>query len=254
MGAVPKAVPSAVAPSVSGNNVTVDTRPQAGPYQPMTGNPVIPQVPRTEDTGDIRPQPHWVSPHGSATVPGANNTGAPSVPGPERSGGFFPAPPIDSHYTDETQVTDPYRRVNSPPTRGMFTWVKAFANHIALGPQVVDANGFRVEPPQQRTSWMRMATPPHGGGYAPEAYVPRQLPQHANTAKFLPALGTVPYGTTQPNGGTGSAKGPLNRDTYGAGQVAGGIGGSWYTPAPGPPPTTSTAGAAPDTTGMPTWG
>lgn len=252
--AVPRAVPSAVAPSASGNNVDILTGPQLGPYRPMSGSEVIPEVPRTETEGEPRAQPHWVSPPEAGHSIGYGNEGAPSVPPSDFSGGFFPNAPIDPHYTDPVETVNPYHRVNSPATRGMLTWVKAYLNHIALGPQVVDPNGFRVSPAQQRTSWMRITPPPHGGGFAPETFTPRQLPQHANTAKFLPAVGTQAYGVTQPNGGAGSAKGVLNRNTFGAGQTAGGIGGSQYTPAPGPPVTVSTAGGQDNPSGMPTWG
>lgn len=253
-GSIPKAIPSAVAPSTSSNNVDILTRPQLGPYKPMSGNAVIASVPRTEEEGEPRAQPHWVSPPESATSIGYGNEGAPSVPPAEFSGGFYPNEPIDAHYRSQVQVKDPYAKVNNPPTRGMFTWVKAYLNHIARTVQEVDPNGFRISPPQQRTSVMRVTPPPHGAGFAPETFIPRQLPQHANTAKFQPAIGSQAYGVTFVNGGTGSAKGVLNRDTFGAGQTAGGIGGNQYTPAPGPPPTVSTAGTADNPSGMPTWG
>lgn len=84
--------------------------------------------------------------------------------------------------------------------------------------------------------------PPHANGYSPETAVPHRLPQHPNTAKFLPAVGTSKYGT-----------GVLNSDTFGAGQTAGGIGGNNYTPQPGPPQTTSTA-TDNTVSAEPTWG
>ena len=239
MSAVPRAVPSAVAPAVSGNNVTVLTGPQLGPYQPMTGSSVIPVVPRTETEGEPRPQPHWTSPPGTGSQAGNGTSGAPTVP---VDGFLFRQGPIDPHYTSTEQARDPYKKVNNPPTRGLFTWVKAYANHIARGPQDVDPNGFRARPLQQRTSVMRITPPAHGAGYAPETAVPRQQPQHANTAKYLPALGTQEYGT-----------GVLNSDTFGAGQTAGGIGGSQYTPPPGPPQTMPTGSQA-NPSGMPVWG
>jgi hypothetical protein len=125
----------------------------------------------------------------------------------------------------------------------MQTWVKNYQNHIAKSVQEVDPNGFRVEPPQQRQSWMRITTPPHGIGYAPEIFSVRQTPQSPNTYKYMPQTGTQGYGT-----------GVLNSDTYGAGQTAGGIGGNNYTPQPGPPPTTSTANGPNVGNSMPTWG
>lgn len=237
---VPKAVPSAVAPSVSGNNVDVLTAPQLGPHQPMTGSSVVPVVPRTETEGEPRPQPHWTSHAGTGSNVNAGNYGAPSVP---VDGFLFKAGVIDEHYQSETELVDPYKRVNSPPTRGLFTWVKAYANHIAKSVQEVDPNGFRVSPPQQRTSFMRITPPAHGAGYVPEVFTPRQLPQHTNIAKFPPVTGTQPYGT-----------GVLNSDTFGAGQTAGGIGGNQYTPAPGPPETSSTSPGQQNASGMPVWG
>lgn len=251
MNSIPKAVPSAVAPSVSGNNVEVLTDAQLGPYQPMSGSQVLPVVPRTETEGEVRPQPHWTSAPGTGEPFTAGSQGAPSVP---VDGYLYKQGPIDSHYLVQDEVRSPYGKVNNPPTRGLFTWVKGYLNHIAQSPQNVDPNGFRTMPPQQRTSWMRITPPAHGMGYAPETAVPHQLPQHANTAKFLPAIGTQAYGVTQVNGPSGSAKGVLNRDTLGAGQTAGGIGGNQYTPSPGPPVTTSTAGTQTASSGMPTWG
>lgn len=233
-----KSVPSAVAPS-TGNSVPVLTEPVLGPYEPMKGSARVPEVPVHDQEGMPRAQPGFGGFGGNATQLGAGNTGAPSVP---VDGFLFKPGPIDVHYQNETQASNPYAKVNNPPTRGMFTWVKAFVNHIATS-QDVDNTGFRARHPQQRTSYMRAALPPHGAGYAPETFIPRQLPQHPNTYKFNPATGTGPFGA-----------GVLNSSTLGAGQTAGGIGGNQYTPTPGPPATTSTAGNVNDTSGMPTWG
>jgi hypothetical protein len=250
--AVAKAVPSAVAPSAS-NTVQILTDPQLGPYQPMTGSAVIPVVPQAGAPDDVSPQPGFGGAYGEGGQFNAGSQGAPSVPG--MGGQLFTNGPIDAHYRDETETRNPYAKVNNPPTRGMFTRVQEFLNHIAQSPQNVDPNGFRARPAQQRTSVMLNTMPSHGGGYAPETYTPRQMPQRGNTAKYLPATGTQGYGVTQPNGGTGSAKGVLNSDTYGAGQTAGGIGGSQYTPQPGPPATYSTASQdIANYSGMPTWG
>jgi hypothetical protein len=238
---VPKAVPSSVAASTS-NSVDILTEPQLGPYRPMTGSSIVPVVPRT-DTGnpaDINPQPKY----GHAIDVGGQfeggSAGAPSLP---TDGYLFKKGPIDPHYVSQAEVRNPYAKVNNPPTRGMFTWVKEYLNHIAQSPQNVDPNGFRNSPPQQRTSVMRITPPNHGAGYAPETFTPRQLPQSDNTYKYNPAIGTQAYGT-----------GVLNSDTFGAGQTAGGIGGNQYTPTIGPPVTTSTADAPPVAYSMPVWG
>jgi hypothetical protein len=240
--AVPKAVPSAVAPSAA-NTVPVLTEPQRQPYLPASGNKPIPVVPRTEVAGEPSPQPgfghaEW----GMSDQFFAGSSGAPSVP---VNGFLFKRGPVDEHYTAENEGRNPYAKVNNPPTRGMFTFIKEYLNHIAGTPQYVDANGFRISDPQQRTSVMRVTPPPHGGGFAPETYEPRQMPQRENVYKYPPAIGTGPFGRK----GTSV----LNSATFGAGQTAGGIGGSNYTPQPGPPPTTSTSGSA-GSSDMPTWG
>jgi hypothetical protein len=238
---VNKAVPSAVAPSYA-NSVPVLTDAQLGPYEPMKGSSINPVVPRTVQDGDgeYHPQPGYGGVGKSAGQLNAGSEAAPSVPG--MNGALFTPGTIDPHYTDESQAKDPYAKVNNPPTRGMFTWVKDYFNHIAFN-QVTTETGFKISGDQQRTSHMRITTPPHGAGYAPETFVPRQLPQHPNTAKYPPALGTQGRGT-----------GVLNSSTFGAGQTAGGIGGNQYTPTPGPPDTNSTADSAQMTTVMPTWG
>jgi hypothetical protein len=237
---VPKAVPSAVAPSYE-NSVPVLTEPQLGPHQPMTGSSIIPVVPRTvqEGDGEYHPQPGYGGVGKSGSEFNAGSEGSPSVPA--MNGVLFTPGPIDEHYINENEVKNPYAKTNNPPTRGMFTWVKDYLNHIAFN-QVTTETGFKISGPQQRTSHMRITTPPHANGYSPETFVPRQLPQHPNTAKFLPAVGTQAKGT-----------GVLNSDTFGAGQTAGGIGGNQYTPTPGPPETNSTAGNSASTV-MPTWG
>lgn len=237
----PKAVPSAVAPSYQ-NSVPVLTEPQLGPHMPMKGSAIIPVVPRTvqEGDGEYNPQPGYggVGKHGSGLSAGSE--GAPSVPG--MNGVLFTPGPIDPHYVSEAEVSNPYGKVNNPPTRGMLTWVKDYLNHIAYGQRTTET-GFKISGPQQRTSHMRITTPPHGDGYSPNTFTPRQLPQHPNTAKFLPATGTQGRGT-----------GVLNSSTLGAGQTAGGIGGNQYTPTPGPPDTNSTANASQAAAMMPTWG
>jgi hypothetical protein len=249
MPAVSPAVKQAVVPSTA-NSVPILARPQLGPHKGGPYNPtrpvnvVLPVVPNTLAEQENQPPPPASPGYGGWPTRSSQkiygSEGAPSVP---RHGFMFTAPPIDSHYTSELQIVEPVKRVNSPATRGMQTWVQPYQNHIAQTPQDVDPNGFRIEPPQQRTSWMRITTPPHGIGYAPEIYNPRQNPQATNIYKYAPQLGTQAYGT-----------GVLNSDTFGAGQTAGGIGGSNYTPQPGPPPTTSTAGSMDAGSAMPTWG
>jgi hypothetical protein len=251
MPSIAKAVPSAVAPSAQ-NSVKILTEPQLGPYTPMSGHSVIPVVPQAGSPDDAPRQPGYGDAYGEGGQFNAGSGGAPSVPG--MGGVLFTNGPIDPHYQDETETRNPYAKVNNPPTRGMLTWVKGYLNGIARS-QDTDLTGRKTRHPQQRTSWMRITPPPHGAGYAPETFTPRQQPQGDNTAKFLPAVGTQAYGVTVVNGPSGSAKGVLNSDTYGAGQTAGGIGGSQYTPAPGPPATYSTASQdIANYNGMPTWG
>ncbi len=181
------------------------------------------------------------------------------MPSAQNSGGLFPNAPIDPHYQSVFEGTsgalrdgNPYGKVNNPATRGMFTWVKDYINGIATS-QDVDTAGWKQRHAQQRTSHMRITPPPHGGGYAPETAVPHQLPQSPNTYKYNPVTGTQPYGSGHVIAGGYQHGRVLNSDTYGAGQTAGGIGGNQYTPTPGPPDTTSTAGnEGPDY--MPLWG
>jgi hypothetical protein len=238
---IPKAVPSAVAPSYE-NSVPILTEPQLGPHQPMSGSSIIPIVPRTNQEGDgePRPQPRFggTSRVGSQLNP--NDYAAPTVPG--MNGVLFTPGPIDEHYQSEEQASNPYAKVNNPPTRGMFTWVKDYMNHIAMS-QNVTLTGFKINGPQQRTSHMRITTPPHANGYSPETAVPKQQPQRPNTYKYNPSTGTQGPGT-----------GVLNSSMFGAGQTAGGVGGNQYTPTPGPPETNSTAGTSAAISAMPTWG
>lgn len=247
---VPKNVPSAVPSAV--NTVPVLTQPQLGDrnyYQSGGGSWRIPEVPRTQVEGeDQTPGNPRMGHRGTISrQPGSGMAGAPSV---DTEGFLWIPGPIDKHYQSEYNPvlpgrSDPYKRVGSPPTRGMFTWVKTFLNHIATGTQDVDNAGWRERHAQQRTSFMRITPPAHGIGYiSGEQFTPRQMPQQPNTARTIKATGTQPYGT-----------GVLNTDTLGAGQTAGGIGGARYTPQPGPPVTYSTAGIAYDgMEGMPTWG
>lgn len=231
--AVPSAVPSAV---------QVDNEPQLGPYKAATGSTsTVKTVPTSGDPAAAPPAPRYA---GAATMGGpaeSGGAGAPTVP--PQTTALFKRGPIDLHYQVPDQGRDPYAKVNNPPTRGRGQWFKAFANHVWNGRQNVDNAGWQQSSLQQRTSVMRPLLPPTGDGYSPESYTPHQLPQSARTQRFLPTIGSDPYGT-----------GVLNRDTYGAGQTAGGIGGNTYTPTPGPPDTTSTAQAPASGGGMPTWG
>ena len=241
--AVPKAVPTAVARNAT-NSVSINTRPQRGPYKPPTGSSINPQVERP----DTAPEPAEINPSpvfGGACTTGmereSGDAGTPSVP--DMNGVLFRKGPIDTHYQSEFQGgRDPYRKINNPPTRGMYTLLKDYINGIATSQDVM-ADGTKQRHPQQRTSHMRVTLPPIANGYSPETYEPRQMPQAPNTYKYNPVTGTQAYGT-----------GVLNSDNFGAGQTAGGIGGNQYTPSPGPPDTTSTAGNDTSTPAMPTWG
>jgi hypothetical protein len=241
---VPKAVPSAVAPSVGNDNVPVLTKPQKGPYKPMSGKSINPVVPRTIDENEpgeqVTPsQPGFGGAYGRSGQPNTGSAGAPSVP---ENGFLFTQGSIDSHYLSE--INKVATKVNNPPTRGKWQRIQTFLNHIAQSPQNVDPNGFRIEPPQQRTSVMRNVLPPHGDGYSPETFTPKQGPMAVRFNRIIPTTGTDPYGS-----------GVLNNDTWGAGQTAGGVGGNQYSPTPGPPETTSTASAPTgNASTMPTWG
>lgn len=236
---VPRSVPQSVPSSAAGGNVEILTGAQLGPYRPMHGSTIAPAVPQVGDPSDAPPQPGYGGSSGVSSQFNAGSSGAPSVP---TRGFLFIRQPIDSHYTSEAEGRNPYYKVNNPGTRGMFTFIKKYANHISLGTQNRTADGFKVSGPQQRTSVMRVTPPPHGGGFAPETSAPVQLPQRGNTYRYNPQTGSQPYGT-----------GVLNSDTFGAGQTAGGVGGNQYTPAPGPPPTNSVTSPQ-DASGMPVWG
>jgi hypothetical protein len=238
---VDKAIPSAIAPS-TGDTVRILTEPQLGPYVPMSGSGFVPAVPNVGSPGDVSPQPGYGAAYGEGGQFNSGSAGAPTVP--ELGGAQWRQPEIDPHYQVESETRSPYGKVNNPPTRGMYSWIKDFVNGIGLGTQNRTATGFNNRQAQQRTSHMRTALPPHGVGYAPEFFSPRQQPQGDNTYKYPPSVGTQPYGTRV-----------LNSDTYGAGQTAGGVGGANYTPTPGPPPTYSTASQdISNGRGMPTWG
>jgi hypothetical protein len=242
MSAVPKSVPSSVPSAVpsASNSVPVNKQAQRGPYQPMTGSAVVPVVPRSDAPDpEMAQQPGYgtIGKTGATLQSGA--TGAPSVPAQPTA--LWKPGPIDVHYQDQNQGgKNPYK-VNRPKAKGLFTWVQNYANHIGLGSQNTDNAGWRQNGAQQRTSVMRVTPPAHGDGYAPQSYVPNQLPQQPNTYRFNPVIGNNDPGT-------------LNSSTFGAGQTAGGIGGNQYTPSPGPPETNSTAQNASQDAGMPTWG
>lgn len=236
--AVPNSVPTAIAPSTQ-NTVPILIEPQLGPYQPFMDKSIVPNVPRDGNPDETTPQPGF---GGSASI-GATflggNPGAPSVP----VDGYLWIPgPIDDHYVSEAEGRNPYGKINNPPTRGMFTWVKGYLNHIAVN-RDTDNTGRNNRFAQQRTSYMRITPPAHGAGYAPEFFEPAQQPQKPNTYRFNPSVGR-------------QLPGPyvLNSTTFGAGQTAGGVGGNQYAPTPGPPDQTSVAGSTGTSSGMPTWG
>jgi hypothetical protein len=232
---VNRAVPSAVEFSAD-NSVPVIKTAIKGPYRPQKGSSIIPVVPRT-DTGEAPPQPHFTGGLGhSAPREYSGSAGAPSVP---RDGFLFKKGPVDPHYQVTVETKDPYKRVNNPGTSGWRSRIQMFANHIAYHQNTTNT-GFKVSGPQQRTSVMINTLPPVGK-FGTETYTPRQMPQAVPYNRIRPYTGTDAYGT-----------GVLNRDTFGAGQTAGGVGGSNYTPSPGPPATNSVT-AAP-VTGEPTWG
>lgn len=240
MGAVAKAVPSAVPSAVTpGDSVAINQKAQRGPYVAPEGSSSVPYVPGNEDQAETPFQPTYATVGRVGKTLESGSLGAPSVPG--MNGSQFTPGPIDGHYlVMNDTVSGP--KVNNPPTRGMVTWVKSFANHVFNGRQNVDSAGWQQNSPQQRTSYMRITPPAQGDGYSPKWYVPNQLPQQPNTQKFLPVTGT-----DAPNVHV------LNSSTYGAGQVAGGIGGNQYTPASAPP---ATVPVTPQTAsdGMPMWG
>jgi hypothetical protein len=208
----------------------------------MTGSQVLPVVPKTPVDGIPAPNPSMggYRTHGMPRQSG--NPGSPTVP---VDGYLFKQGPIDLHYQVENQGDrNPTRKINNPQTRGMWTRLQMFANHIAYN-QNTDTTGFKQSGPQQRTSVMRNALPPRANGYNPEWFTPHQNPQATRFNRIVPTVGTDPYGS-----------GVLNTDTFGAGQTAGGVGGNYYTPTPGPPNSQSTAiGPTGDGgSSMPTWG
>lgn len=233
-----KSVPASIPPSI--DPVKIDNQPQLGPYVPATGSQRIESVPRSDGLtpGQFPSQPHYGHGNSSGRMPVSGGAGAPSVPG--MGGVLFRRQEIDPHYTDEAESKNFYGKVNNPSTRGMQTWDQGYGNHVFNGKQDVDQAGWQQNSPQQRTSWMHITTPPHGGGYAPESFTPSMRPQYAPVRRGGPVTGTDPYGS-----------GVLNSDTFGAGQTAGGIGGNSYTPAPGGPETQQAAGTD---SGMPVWG
>lgn len=232
---VNKAVPNAVVSSTN-NSVPVLTAPVLGPYQPMKGSAIIPVVP-TSETSEAPPQPHFTGGLGQS-APGqlTGSMGAPSVP---TDGFLFRAQPIDQHYMVTEETKNPYSKVNNPKTVGWWTRIQEFANHTAINQNTTNT-GFKISGPQQRTSVMRNQLPPVGI-FGDHWYKPAQQPQAVRYNRIRPSTGSDPYGS-----------GVLNNDTLGAGQTAGGVGGSNYTPAPGPPDTNAinTQSAAAE----PTWG
>lgn len=233
---ISKAVPSAVEFSAD-NTVPVLTAAQLGPYKPQTGSSINPKVPRTDPEAEIPAQPHFTGGLGQTVSSDlAGSRGAPSVP---TDGFLFRKGPIDQHYLSQAETHNPYGTVGRPGTNGWYSRVQAFANHIAYNQNTTNT-GFKVNGAQQRTSVMRNQLPPVGQ-FGTETYTPRQQPQAVAYNRIRPSVGTDQYGT-----------GVLNRDTYGAGQTAGGIGGNNYTPAPGPPDTNSIT--APPAATEPTWG
>lgn len=238
---VPKAVPSAVAPSTD-NSVPVNTNPTRIARVTAQYGPVNPVVPRTETEGTPDAQPGYGHIYGYGSEPYSGGEGAPTVPG--MNGVLFRKGPADPHYSDPSGGNvNPYAKVNNPAVQGRFNWFKTFVNGIGLGTQNTDETGRNVRSPQQRTSVWRPLMPQHGPGFAPETFTPRQLPQSDRYNRDFPVMGTDRYGT-----------GVLNADTFGAGQTAGGIGGSRYTPPPGPPDTISTASQDIPPNAMPSWG
>lgn len=240
MGAVPKKTPSAVPSALDpANSLPINSTAQAGPYEPMTGSSNVPYVPGGQGDEETPAQPSYATTGKIGQTLQDGSTGAPSVP--EQTGALWTQGPIDPHYTVPSD-RNVYANVNNPPTRGRYTWIKAFANHVFNGKQDVDNAGWQQNSPQQRTSYIRMLLPPRGNGYSPESYVPNQLPQQPRTQQFLPTIGTDAPGVNI-----------LNSSTYGAGQTAGGIGGNSYTP-PASPPSTNPVAPPQGDSGMPTWG
>jgi hypothetical protein len=216
----------------------------------MTGNSIVPEVPKTEIDGETPSQPQFTSYGGSGSVSNSSD-GAPSVPG--MGGQLFRAGPIDPHYQSEIQPNgNPYKTVGRPGTLGWWTRAQQFINGIATS-QDTDLTGVKQRHAQQRTSVMLNALPPKGQ-FGTQTFVPHPQPQAVAYNRVRPTVGTDAYGSGKPTtmGGYQSGR-VLNSDSFGAGQTAGGIGGNQYTPAPGPPDTTSTAGSV-GSSAMPMWG
>lgn len=244
MGAVsqqiPSAVPSAVTPA---STVPVNQRAQRKPYTPPSGKSVIPYVPGGQaDPAEIPWQPSYATAGKVGAIPSGGSAGAPSVPAQDTA--IWTAGPIDLHYMAPSSA-DPYGKVNNPPTRGLFTFVKTYLNHVFNGKQDVDNAGWQQNSPQQRTSYMRVTPPPLGAGYAPEIYAVHLNPQQPRTYRFNPTTGR-----DLPRMVPGQAP-ILNSYTYGAGQTAGGQGGNNYAPPVPPPDTTPVAQSG---GGYPVWG
>jgi hypothetical protein len=243
MGAVKQAIPRAVPSAVTrAGSVAVNGKAQRQPYTPMSGSSVVPWVPGGDPAAEVPYQPSYANSGGTGAPPAGGSAGAPSVP---VDGVLFKRGPIDPHYLVESGQ-DPYAKVNAPPTRGLYTWVKSYLNHVFNGRQNVDNAGWQQSSPQQRTSYMRITPPALGGGYAPATSAPVQMPQQPNTYRFNPTTG---------NSAAGPVRGQalvLNSSTYGAGQTAGGIGGSGYTEPVAPPDTVPVASQGGG--GMPIWG
>lgn len=242
MATAPESVPSSVPKSTQQTSpLQVDEKPQLTFRIPPGGKSVVPMVPRSDGLTqfDIPAQPVVGKGVTIGQLPESGMPGAPSVPQNLALGQFFVAPSIDEHYLEERMSSNPYQRVNNPPTRGMWTWVKDYANHV-FNAQTTDSAGWQQNSDQQRTSHMRITGPPLSDGYSPESFTPHQQPQFARTQQVMPVTGSDPYGS-----------GVLNRDRFGAGQVAAGQGGANYTPSPGSPPVNE---VPPNTSDMPVWG
>lgn len=240
MGAVPKAVPSAVNPA---NSVPVNEKAQRSPYVPTTGSSVVPYVPGHDDHEETPYQPEYATTGRVGKTLSTTVNAAPSVPG--MNGVLFTAGPIDDHYHSVSGI-DPYAKVNAPKHVTPMGLLKSFANHVFNGKQNVDNAGWQQNSPQQRTSYMRVTALPSGSvGYAPETFEPRQQAQAPRTQRFLPTIGTDQPGQVPGQGVI------LNSTTFGAGQTAGGRGGNQYTPPVAPPDTTPVAAS---NNSQPMWG
>jgi hypothetical protein len=236
---LPAATPVAVAPS-TGNAVPSATRPSRGPYVAPTGTTEIKSVPLAEKIS-APSQPSYGGAGERSSSPMSGSMGAPSVPA---DGYLYRQGPADPHYTSQNQGNvAPYHLVSPLKETGLITFVKRYMNHIAYSQRTTNT-GFKIGGRQQRTSVM-IITPPgtRAQAYANGMTAPRVTRQAPAYNRSMPVRGTLPYGS-----------GVLNADTFGAGMVAGGIGGNMYTPSPSPPVTRSTASMQPPDTDMPVWG